>query len=197
MVSYEDAERFTYMSNGILTTEEFRKQNIGKFHIKKLIQNEIIERYERGVYLRFDIIEDEYYILQKKNPSIIFSFNTAMYFHDEAERTPMKTDITIYSGYNAKHLPKNINIHYVKKEKLQLGAMIIKTPFGFEVTTYDKERIFCDLVMNKENRLEKEYVNKYLRTVLLYKRVDSIKLMNYAKLMGCEKKVRDLIEVFM
>ena len=63
--------RGTYLTFGYIATE-----------------NGIIEKVQKGIYISSDMIEDEFYIFQMKNSNAIFSYNTAMYFLGETERTP-------------------------------------------------------------------------------------------------------------
>lgn len=197
MKNYEDVKKFINSSNGILVTDDFKKVNIDKYYIDKLIKDNIIERYKRGVYLRCDTFEDEYYILQKKNPTVIYSFNTAIYLHQLAERSPINIDVTVYTGYNVNHLPKNVKVHFVKRENHKLGTTIIKTYQGFEVVVYDLERITCDLINSKNTGLDKEQTNKFLRKVFLENKIDTVKLIEYAKILNCEKRVRGIMEVLL
>ncbi|MDF9824537.1 putative transcriptional regulator of viral defense system [Breznakia sp. PF5-3] len=196
MKNISEVKSYISQSSGIITSKEFKTNNIEKYYINKLISEGIIERYKKGIYIRTDVFEDEFYILQKKNPSIIFSYNTAMYLLNKTERTPINIDITVYSGFNGHRLPKNIKIHYVKKEDLKLGCIKVKTPFGFEVVTYNNERIICDLIKNKNHGTDKEQANKFIREMFLEKQIDILKLIEYSKLLNCEKKVRTIMEVF-
>ena len=43
---------------------------------------------------------DEYYLFQLKYPKIVFSYNTALYFYEMTERTPIKMDVSISTDYN-------------------------------------------------------------------------------------------------
>jgi hypothetical protein len=191
-----NAKNFINQSKGIITSKECKENNINKYTINKLIKTGIIERYRKGIYIRKDIFEDEFYILQKRNPSIVYSYNTAMYLLNETERTPIQMDITAYNGYNPHHLSKNIKVHYVKKELLTLGTMVITTPFGFEVTIYNKERTICDLIRSKDTGIDKEQSNKFIRNMFLEKQIDIWLLMEYAKKLKCERKIRAVMEIF-
>lgn len=197
MYKYDKVQTFVKESEGIYLTEDFTEANIDKYYIQKLLDDGIIEKYDKGVYLRNDVFEDELYILQRKNPTIVYSYNTAMFLHNMTERTPDFYDVTVYSGYNASHLPKNMNVHFVKKENHHVGLMKVKTMHGFEVNTYNLERITCDIIRTKNIDLDKEQINKFIRKVFLEERLDTIKLIDYARQLRCEKKVRQIMEVFM
>lgn len=196
MNTYDEMKNFVENSNGILITKEFNEVGISKYYINKLIEDGIIERYQKGVYVRFDTFEDKYYILQKKNPSIIYSFNTAMYFHQMTERTPEYMDITVYRGYKLES-SKDIRIHYVNKKNICLGVIELETTQGFKVNTYDLERITCDLIKCRNTGVDKEQINKFIRKMFLEKQLNTVKLIDYAKKLKCEKKIRNVMEVFL
>ncbi len=197
MQDYEKMKEFVESSNGIIITKEFTSEGINKYYINKLIEDGIIERFKKGIYLRYDTFEDEYYILQKKNPSIIFSFNTAMYFHQMTERTPEYIDISVYRGYKIENPSKDIQIHYVNKNILNVGVIELETMQGFKVNTYNLERITCDLIKLKNTGVDKEQTNKFLRMMFLENKLDTVKLIEYAKKMKCEKKVRNIMDIFL
>jgi len=196
MCNFNDAKDFIERSKGIIMSAEFKEKNIDKYCINKLIEEGLIERYQKGVYVRSDVFEDPYYILQKSNPSIMFSYNTALYFLNKTEKTPETIDITVYKGYNAHRFSNRVQVHYIKKENLKLGAICIQTPFGFEVTSYDCERTMCDFIRSNKTGIDKEQSNKFIREMFSEKQVDTIKLIKYAKALRCESKVRAIMEVF-
>jgi len=181
-------------NNGIITTKQIEEIGISRVHIKQFIESGIIERVEKGIYIARDMIEDEFYIFQMKNNNAIFSYNTAMYFHGETERTPHEIDVTVYSGYNTQRFPKNIRVHYVKKENLNLGVITLETPYGFNVKAYNLERIVCDILKGRNIGIDKEQTNKFIRNVLKNKKVDISKIYKYARELKCVKQLEAVME---
>lgn len=102
-------------NNGIITTKQIEEKGISRVHIKRFIEKGIIERVKKGIYISSDVIEDEFYIFQIKNKNAIFSYNTAMYFFGETERTPDKIEVTTYSGYNTRKISKKHKSSLCKK----------------------------------------------------------------------------------
>ena len=197
MKNYEEMKNFVNKSNGIITSKEMKEKKISNYYVQKLIDDNILERYSRGFYIRTDIFEDEFYILQQRNSKLVFSYNTALYFLNETERTPENIDVTVYKGYNVHRLSKNVKVHYVLKENLYLGAIETQTPQGFKVMAYNLERTLCDIIKNKDTGMDKEQINKFIQKMLLKNKVDSIVLIEYAKRLKCEKKVREIMDIFM
>ena len=197
MKNYEEMKDYVKKSNGIITSKELKERKISNYYVQKLIDDNILERYSRGFYIRTDIFEDEFYILQQKNSKLVFSYNTALYFLNETERTPENIDVTVYKGYNVHRLSKNVKVHYVLKENLYLGAIETQTPQGFKVMAYNLERTLCDIIKNKHTGIDKEQINKFIQKMLLKNKVDSIVLIEYAKRLKCEKKVRKIMDILM
>ena len=56
------------------------------------------------VYIDSTKIEDFYYVFQYKCPKAIFSHETALYFNDLTDRTPIEFMVTVPSKYNSRLL---------------------------------------------------------------------------------------------
>ena len=195
MQNYEKVKEFVKVHKGMITSKEFKYNNISFFFINKLIEDNIIERVEKGIYNKIEEFEDEYFIIQQKYSKAIFSYNTALYFLEKTEVIPNRIDITIPNEYNAHRINNDYAIHYVPKEYLYLGAIEVITHFGNKVICYNLERIICDLVRSDNTGLVVEQVNKIIRNAFLKKQIDTILLMEYAKKLKCDKKIRALTEV--
>lgn len=195
MLNYENVKEFVKNHNGMITAKEFKDNDIGFFFINKLINDNIIERVDNGIYNKKEDFEDEYFILQKKYSNSIFSYNIALYFLGKTEVIPNRIDITVPSGYNAHRISQEIVIHYVPKEYLQLGAVEALTPFGNKIICYNLERTICDLVKNDNSGLDTEQINKIIRNAFLGKQIDLSILMDYAIKLKCDKKIKTLTEV--
>ena len=73
MINYENVKEFVKNHKGMITAKEFKKNDIGFFFINKLIDDNIIERVDNGIYNKVEDFEDSYFILQQKYSNIIFS----------------------------------------------------------------------------------------------------------------------------
>ncbi len=182
--------------NGYLTTQDVNEQNIPRIYLTKLVQSGEIERVSRGVYVKRDVLADDFVILQCKNKNAVFSNMTALYLHGFSNRVPIKYDITINSGYGGGSLQKekNVNLFYIKKELLNLGVVDFKLKSGNVVRVYNLDKTICDIIKNKK-KLDGELFNKAIREYFYSKEKNTLKLYEYAKKMGIYNKVRDTFEV--
>ncbi len=190
----EKIKKLLKQNNGIITTKQIEEIGISRVHIKQFIENGIIERVKKGIYISSDMIEDEFYIFQLKNKNAIFSYNTAMYLFRSSERTPDKIDVTVYSGYNVQRFPNNMRVHYVKRDLLDLGVVMVNSPFGFKVKVYNMERTICDILKDRNTGVDKEQTNKFIRNMIVHNQVDLNKIWKYAKKLKCEKRLEKVME---
>ncbi|MEY8562648.1 type IV toxin-antitoxin system AbiEi family antitoxin domain-containing protein [Eggerthellaceae bacterium 3-80] len=137
---------------GIITSAEAQAAGATRPAFSNYVRRRGLERTSRGVYIDPDVFPDEMALLQKRFPKIVFSHDSALYLQDLTDREPMPISVTVDSSYNAGPLKDlGVRIHYVKPEWYKLGLTEVKTPSGFAVQTYDKERTVCDLIRKRAN----------------------------------------------
>ena len=179
--------------NNYIMTNELERIGIDKRNIYKYLENGVLKKVSHGIYMNPNVLEDEYYIIQLKYPSAIFSYNTAFHILNMTNKTPSEIDITSYHG---KKINGNYNVHYVRKDKYELGITIVESPFGNPVKVYNAERTICDMLKSNtefdlelQNRILNEYFNSKNKNIQL--------LEEYAKKLGVFEKVNTIIEVMM
>ena len=182
-------------NNGFLRNKDLVDNNIPSVYLKRLVNNNVIERVSRGLYVRTNSLPDDLVILQNKSKNAIYSNMTALYLYGFSDRLPIKYDITVNSGYNGSLQDvDNVNLFYTKKELFNLGEIVYRLDSGNLIKVYDLERTICDVIKNK-NRLDQELVNKALRKYFYSKEKNTLKLYEYAKKMKIYKKVRSVFEI--
>ena len=133
--------------NGYLTTKDVTDNNIPRTYLTKLIKENEIERVSRGVYIKKNVLVDEFVILQNKSKYAIYSNTTALYLHGLSNRIPIRYDITVKSGYKGSlQKEKNVNLFYTKKELLELGVIDYKLDSGNVIKVYDLDKTICDFL---------------------------------------------------
>lgn len=181
--------------NGYLTTKDAVEHDIPRIYLSRLVQERVIERVGRGVYIKSNEIPDDMVILQKKSKNAIYSHMTALYLYGLSNRIPIKYDITVNQGYNGKlQAENNVNLFYIKRNLLELGLTSYNLSSGYKIKIYNLERTICDIIKNK-NRLDQEIVNKAIREYFYNKNKNILKLYEYAKKLKIYDKVRNTFEV--
>lgn len=188
-------KKYIKENNGILKTSELVKMGVDTITLTRLVKKGKIERVARGLYIDTNVFEDSYYVFQYQCTKAIFSHETALYFHDLTDRTPIKIMSTIPSGYNTKFIKnKNYQFSYLKEELYQLGKIEVLTPFGNKVYCYDIERTICDIVRNKEKIESYQFVDALQRYAKL-KTKDINKLYEYAEKFKIKEELKKYMEV--
>ena len=181
--------------NGYLTTKDVVSNNIPRIYLTKLVKDDKIERVSRGVYIKKNVLVDEFIILQSKSKTAIYSNTTALYLYGFSNRVPIKYDITINNGYNGTlQKDSNVNLFYTKKELLNLGVTNYKLDSGNIIRVYDLDKTICDIIKNKK-KIDAEIFNKAIRVYFYSNKKNTLKLYEYAKKMNIYNKVRDIFEV--
>lgn len=182
-------------NNRYLTTKDVVEHNIPKIYLSRLVDEHIIERVSRGIYIKSNDIPDDMVVLQNKSKNAIYSHMTALYLYGLSNRIPIKYDITVNQGYNGTlQKENNVNLFYVKRDLLNLGLTTYMLDSGYEIKVYDLERTICDIIKNK-NRLDQEVVNKAIREYFYSNNKNILKLYEYAKKLRIYDKVRNTFEV--
>lgn len=184
-------------NNGIIETYQVEELGINNKILTRMIEKGIIERVARGVYIEKNTLEDKFFITQAICKKGIFSHETALYFHDLCDRTPIKYQLTIPSYYNSKLLKdKNYDFFYLKQELYEIGITDMKTPYGNKVKVYNLERTICDIIRNKK-RIEISLFTDAMKRYAERKDRNSIRLHKYAKLFNIEDEVRKYLEILL
>ena len=197
MENIQKIEKLLKKNNGVIETYQVEELGINNKILTRMVENGIIERVARGVYIEKDTLEDTYFITQAICRKGIFSHETALYFHDLCDRTPIKYQLTIPSYYNTRLLKdKNYEFFYLKDELYEIGITEIKSPYGNKIRVYDLERTICDIIRNKK-RIEIALFTDAMKRYAGRKDRNSIKLHKYAKVFNIEEEVRKYLEVLL
>lgn len=183
-------------NNGIVTMAQIQSYGIAKRCLYNMVKKGVVEKIERGIYATKNYQYDEYYVFQLKYPKTIFSHNTALYFNQMTERTPVKLDVSIPKNYNP-HRFKNIaNVYRMNEEVLELGVIEKTSPQGMHVRVYDLEKTVCDIIKDKDC-LDVELRNKAIRKAIKSESFSATKMFEYAKKMNIYDKVKNYMEAIL
>lgn len=180
-------------NKGIITSSQLESYGIPRVYLSKMVEKNIIERIERGIYVTKDYEYDEYYLFQLKYPKTVFSYNTALYFYEMTERTPIKMDVSISKNYNPHRFKDIVNVYRINDELFELGIVYKKSPQGMKVRTYNLERTICDIIKDKDN-IDIETRNKAIKKAIKSKEFNASKMFEYAKKMNIYDKVKNYME---
>lgn len=190
----EIIEKKFLQNQGIIQIADIVAEGISKQYAIKYLQNRNYERVAKGIYLAPDAWQDDLYIISLQYKKIVYSYDTALYLLGLSEREPSCFTVTVPRGYKMDYkgisLLKKVT---VVEERYSLGMDTAVTPYGHIVPCYNAERTLCDIFRTDTEIQEKRFaVKEYLNG-----KKNLSRLMEYAKRLHVEKKIRPYMEALL
>ena len=186
-------------NNGIITTKEVVNLGIHKDVLKELTIKKELEKITNGIYALPSENIDEYLYFSYRIPKGIFSHETAAYLQGLSTRMPLVYVMTVKVGDNVsrvKSVRDNIIFKYVKKDYYDIGKINMVSPFGREISVYDKERTILDIIKDKE-RIDVQVFSEVIKSYFANKEKNLLKLSKYAIMMNMEYALKQYSEVLL
>lgn len=197
MTYAEQILKMAHDNNGVVTSTQVTKAGILREHLRGLVDNGLLERSERGVYIVPTVFNDEMFNLQTRYKRGIFSHDTALFLLDLTDRTPVKFSMTFPLGYNTRGLKsENVKCYRVKDAFYDRGIVDTKSPGGNPVRCYNAERTLCEILRSRSNSDIQVVTDAFKRYTRLAGR-DIPQLSTFAKLFRVENKLRAYMEVLL
>lgn len=197
MSQFEQIDHLLKTQGGMLRTEQVVSAGISKPVFYNYVRSRDLERVAHGMYLSKNTWVDSMYLLHLRFSQVVFSHDTALFFHNLTDREPLQYTVTVKTGYNPTKLKEEgVQVFTVKAELHELGQITMQTPFGHDVPVYDMERTVCDLIRSR-NHIEMQTFQDGLKSYARRKDKDLRTLMRYAKLFRVEKILRQYLEVLL
>ena len=187
----KELKKFLKNNHGYITTKEFENIGMSKTLIPELINQKVLRKVAYGMYIDNNLIEDEFYILQKRFSNIVFSYNTACYLLNLSDRAPYKIDVTTINHNN---INENLDIHYVAKDKFDIGLIEIESPYSNPIKIYNAERCICD-ILKKPESVDLEVYNKIINNYFKRRDKNLSLLEEYSKIFNVHEKFEHIMEV--
>lgn len=193
--NYSLLEKIFKTNGGYITREDVDNANISSWFLSDFVKKNNLNKIAPGFYADDSYIVDSYYILQRRYPKYIFSGLSALYLLGLTDKIP--TDIEVSSPQNYHPFRSKIDLLIIhklsNKNVYELGIKEVKTMFGNIVKTYDEERTICDVIKYRDKYDGETFIKAikfYVRTIN-----NQSKLFKYARELGIEKKVYEVMEV--
>lgn len=189
--------RMAESRNGFVTSSEVTEAGIPRRCLTKAVEDGLLLKAERGLYMLPGAWEDELLVLKHRFKRGVFSHETALFLHGLTDRTPAEFTMTFPHSYNAKSaqaegavVKKSVERHY------SLGLCAVETPYGNEVLAYDVERTLCDIVRG-DGFLDVQLVNPAMKAYATSREKNVNKLLRYAKELGAERIIKTYMGVLL
>lgn len=182
--------------SGAITASQVTEAGFHRSVLQKLVDDGSLEKVSRGLYIRSDAWEDDFYLLQQKYSRGIYSHDTALYLLGYSDRTPAKYAMTFPKGYNAASLKAEpLIVKHAIPANYELGKIQITSPAGNPIWIYDLERTLCDVLRGSGSDIQ--IVLPAMKKYALSKGKNIHKLMQYAEKLRVKPKVLRYMEVLL
>lgn len=197
MTQYEQLDRMLDNQDGMLRTAQAVSAGISKPVFYDYVQARELQRVAPGIYLSRDSWVDTMYLLHLRFEQVVFSHETALFFHDLTDREPTEYAVTVKTGYNPTKLKaEGVRVFTIKAQLHDVGLTTARTPFGHTVPVYDMERTICD-VLRSRSSMEVQTFQGALKAYARRKDKNLRTLMHYAGMFRVEKLLRQYLEVLL
>lgn len=182
--------------NGLLKAADAKNAGVNNKVLQRLTESGELERVSHGLYMDSELIEDVYFAAQFRCRKGIYSHETALFFHDLCDRTPIELMMTIPNGYNTRLLKnkEEYKFFYCKPELHDMGAVTMLSPSGHEICVYNKERTICDCI-RKKDKLDSDLVLEAVKRYMNARGNDYALLLSYAEKLNIRDKIKQYMEV--
>ena len=123
---------------------------------------------------------------------------TALFYYGYSDRNPAEWNITI--DKNVSRQRTKIDYPFIRAYRVEPELVILGETKGtidcIEVRIYDRDRTICD-VLKHMNRIDKEVFNKAIQKYVQDPKKNIPDLIQYAKVLRVQKRVKDLIGVWL
>ena len=197
MTDKEKIKEFLEASpDGTITAEQVTAMGLHRSLLQELVENGEIYRFGRGLYVRNNVWEDDFYLLQRKYGRGIYSHDTALYLLGYSDRTPAQYTMTFPKGYNSPSLKQeSIKIKRVVPDNYSFGVIELRSPCGNPIRVYDLERTLCDILRGSGSDIQ--IVTAAMKKYAASKERNIHRLMQYAEQLRVKPKVQRYMEVLL
>ena len=195
----EDLKKIFTRYDFIMTTAQLKSKSIYYRDIQQMLDEGLIERVKWGYY---HWIEDqgksEVLIINSLFPDAVLCMETALFYYGYSDRNPAQWNIAI--DKNTSRQRTKIDYPFVKAYRLEPALLTVGEAEGeidsIKVRIYDRDRTICDVLRNM-NKMDKEIFNKAIQGYVNDPKKNIPNLMRYAQDLRVQKRVKDLIGVWL
>lgn len=185
--------------NGIMKSKEIIENKIYNRFLKKLIDEGYVEKIKFGYYQWQDErAYSEATVIARLFPDAVICMESALQYYGYTNRTPSAWCLAVdkhstKSRFNIDY--PSVKPHYIPEEQMTLGVEMVNIE-DTELKIFNRERVICDC-LRQENKMDVEVFNKAIQAYIKDHKKNVPRLMEYAKILRTENKVRKMIGVWL
>lgn len=183
----------------VMTTAQLLAVKLYYRDIQRMLNEGLIEKIKRGYYHWIESYgKDEIVIINRLFPDGVLCMDTALFYYKYSDRTLAEWHITIDKNTLRQRTQVEhplIKVYLVESKLLTLGESNGEID-SQKVRIYDRDRTICDVLRNM-NKMDKEIFNKAIQGYVKDPKKNIPNLMQYAKALRVQKRLKDILEVWL
>ncbi len=196
----EDEVREMFGQYGkVMRTAELHNEKVYYEEIQRLLTEGVIDKVKQGCYYLVDEEDDsEANIIRCLFPDAVLCMDTALFYYGYSDRTPSEWHLAVdkdVSKYRARIDYPFVKTYFLEGSLLNLGVTEGSVD-SVMVHIYDRDRTICDC-LRYMGKMDREIFNKAVQGYVKDPKKNVPHLLEYAKPLRVQKKVRDLIGVWL
>ncbi|HJA71525.1 MAG TPA: type IV toxin-antitoxin system AbiEi family antitoxin domain-containing protein [Candidatus Lachnoclostridium stercoravium] len=184
---------------GILKTSELLQCGCYYRKIQELINDGEIEQVRRGYYQRIDDNSySEVAVIVRLFPDAVLCMESALDYYGYTERTPSSWNLAVLDSSSRRRFNISwpiVKPHFISESKFPVGIVEAEIE-GTNMRIYDRERTICDCLTHR-NKMNAEVFNNAIRGYLKDPRRKESRLGMYAAALRVQRKVREVLGIWL
>ena len=184
---------------GLMKTSELKEEGYYYKKIQQLLESGEIEQVRRGYYQY--VGEDSFSdipVITTLFPDGVICMESALDYYGYTDRTPAAWHLAVDNKSTRTRFYIDYPIvkpHFIQNDRYEVGIEEAEID-GKTVKIYDRERTICDLLLHR-NKVDGEVFNTAIQRYIQDPKKVTARLMKYAKLLHVEKKVQEVLGVWL
>lgn len=195
----EEVKTVFYKHGGVMKTAELNEEGFYYKKIQKLLEDGEIEQLRRGYYqIAGETSYSDIPTLTALFPDAVICMESALDYYGYTDRTPSAWHLAVdYKSTRTRFYIDYpvVKPHFIRSDRYQLGIEEVKID-GTPVKIYDREKTICDLLLHR-NKVDAEVFNTAIQRYILDPEKREARLMTYAKQLRVEKKVKEVLGIWL
>lgn len=185
-------------NNGILKSNQLYDLNLNYNDIQYLIEENSIEKIRNGYYcLKGNNYSEEKFV-SLLFPKAVICMDSALFYYGYSDKTPLCWHIAVDKDTSKAQFKISypcIKPYYMEPKELEYGITTVKYN-KCNLKIFDKDRLICEC-FKYEKKIDKELFNKAVQAYIKDSKKNIKNLLAYSKKRNIQKKVKNIIGLFL
>jgi predicted transcriptional regulator of viral defense system len=195
----EEIETIFKAHGGVMQTKELRDSGIYYKKLQQLIAEGQVQQIRRGYYQYIDENAfSEAPLIAKLFPDGVVCMESALEYYGYTDRTPSAWNIAVRADsarMRFKIAYPVVKPHFIEPSRFIIGITHVLMEEN-DIKIYDRDRTICDCLLHR-NKMDAEVFNSAVQSYLKDSGRNEAHLALYAKKLHVEKKVKEVLGIWL